>query len=232
MIKHAFMKLVSLILVFCALGGCELVKVNTTDTTASPTASPTASASEETLSDAQQMAQDYTGLDEDNVFYIGDHDSLTKMLAHGTGIVLLGFPECPWCQAYVPQLNDAVKSAGTQVMYYNIHVDKTEDTAFYQQVAETINAWDDSIIQYDNDGNMRIYMPLVLFVSNGELIGYDNETCMEDSDVISPEDYWTADKKAALSEKLTGLATQIADLQAANDSSGCDTGCAYTPAAQ
>ena len=151
-----------------------------------------------------KISEIYTALPEENTFEIIDQERLTALIEHGTAVVFLGFPECPWCQADVPSLDEVVKEAGTQVFYYNIYKDKTDDREYYDHVAELINARDDTILAYDNDGKLRIYMPLVLFVQQGEIIGYDNETCMLDSREIKPEEYWTEEKIGALKEKLAG----------------------------
>ena len=44
--------------------------------------------------------------------------SIVKILEHGTGVVYLGFPECPWCQAYVPMLNEVADIEGLEKIYY------------------------------------------------------------------------------------------------------------------
>lgn len=167
----------------------------------------------------------YTALPEENTFEIIDQERLTALIEHGTAVVFLGFPECPWCQAYVPFLDEVVRDAGTQVFYYNIYKDKTDDREYYDHVAELINARDDTILAYDNDGKLRIYMPLVLFVQHGEIIGYDNETCMLDSREIKPEEYWTEEKTDTLKEKLAGFAKVIAEARKENDSHGCNDDC-------
>ena len=167
----------------------------------------------------------YTALPEENTFEIIDQERLTALIEHGTAVVFLGFPECPWCQAYVPFLDEVVRDAGTQVFYYNIYTDKTENREFYDHIAELINERDDTVLAYDNDGKLRIYMPLVLFVQQGEIIGYDNETCMLDSREIKPEEYWTDEKIGALKEKLAGYTKVIAEARKENDSHGCNDDC-------
>ena len=174
------------------------------------------------------MHDAYSDVAEENVFYEGTEESLTALLEHGIGIIFLGFPECPWCQAYAPMLNETVSSAGTRVLYYNIYEDKVDNATFYDRIAAYINEHDSSILSYNSDGRLVIYMPLVLFVQNGEIIAYDHETCTEDSSVITPEEYWTDDKVEALKTKLLENASLIAAAQEENDSQGCSLECAET----
>ena len=50
--------------------------------------------------DNEKFSDEY-GITTDNVFVYRTQDEILKILQHGTGIVYLGFPECPWCKAYV-----------------------------------------------------------------------------------------------------------------------------------
>ena len=50
--------------------------------------------------DSKNFASEYTNVTEDNVFVYRNVDEIIKIMEHGTGVVYLGYPECPWCQAY------------------------------------------------------------------------------------------------------------------------------------
>ena len=178
--------------------------------------------------DAVNIAFYYHGLDKDNHFDVTEKETLENILTHGTAIVHLGFPECPWCQAYIPLLEDALAEQDARCSYYNIFMDKGGDREFYDKIADLLISQNDTgedIVQYDNDGLKVIYMPLVLFVEKGRITAFDNETCMESSDQISPEKYWTSARRAALKTKLAENIERVAALQAENASKGCDTGC-------
>ena len=64
---------------------------------------------DEVLSDASKFKEEYTEVDEDNVFVYRDIDEIINILEKGTGVVYLGFPECKWCQRYVKYLNEVAK---------------------------------------------------------------------------------------------------------------------------
>jgi len=171
--------------------------------------------------DHAAFAEEYTELSEDNVFYYGDQEQILAMLQHGTGVVYLGFDECPWCQRYVVYLNEVCEKAGLEVMYYDILEDRSDNTEFYQQVVEILG----DNLDFDSDGFPRIYAPDVSFVISGEIIGHDNETSMLSTDEISVEDYWTDEKISAIKEKLSAWAEKTASAKAAKDAEGCDEGC-------
>lgn len=170
------------------------------------------------------LMEDYTELEENLVFKVGDHDSVEKMLAHGTGVIYFSFPECPWCQKYTPLLQNIAEKADMEVLYYNIYVDKSEDKEWYDAIAGMIEEKNPEISRYDNDGNTLIFMPLVLFVNEGEIIGYDDETCDLNSDEVSPDTYWNEEKVGALEEKLLPLFEQVKQAQDEKNEQGCAIG--------
>ena len=168
---------------------------------------------------------DYEKVPEDNVFYTSDKDGVLKLLEHGTGVILLGFEECPWCQAYAPYLDEVSKEYDLKVLYYDVLEDRKENTEFYQTLVNIMNEQGDDITGYDNDGNARIYVPLVIYVIKGEIVGYDSETSQLSTDDISVEDYWTEDKVQALKDKLSAYSEKVKTAQDENNSQGCDLSC-------
>ena len=121
----------------------------------------------------------------------------------------------------MPMLETAAGIADIKVNYYNIYKDKTGNRKFYDKIAKKIADLDGDIINYDNDGKYRIMMPLVLAVNQGSLVGYDNETSSLNAKKISPDDYWTDEKKEALILKLSDSFSKVKSAQDSND-----TGCA------
>ena len=53
------------------------------------------------MSDAERFAKKYN-FTVNNVFVYRSLDEINKILENGTGVVYLGFPECPWCKGYIP----------------------------------------------------------------------------------------------------------------------------------
>lgn len=180
--------------------------------------------SAEPASSASPLMEDYTELDENLVFKGGDHDSVEKMLAHGTGVIYFSFPECPWCQKYTPLLQDIAVEADMEVLYYNIYTDKSEDREWYDDIAGMMEEKNPDMSRYDNDGNLLIFMPLVVFVNEGEIIGYDDETCDLNSDEVSPDTYWDEEKVSALEERLLPLFTEVKQAQDEKNEQGCAIG--------
>lgn len=158
--------------------------------------------------DAQKFAKEYTELNEDNYFVYRDSEQIIKILEHGTGVIYLGFPECPWCQAYVPTLNEVADIEGLEkIYYYNILEDRKNNTKTYKKIVEILNKY----LQYDDEGNKRIYVPAVVVISEGEVVGFDDETAYDTKGFSKPEDYWTKEEISELKIKLTDMINRVLD---------------------
>lgn len=156
-------------------------------------------------SDAVKFAEEYTEIDDDNVFVYSDVDEIIDILESGTGVIYLGFPECKWCQRYVTYLNEVAKSRGIdKIYYYNIRQDRNDNSENYLKIVELIKDY----LQLDDEGNPRIYVPAIIFMSDGKIIGFDDETSLDTKGLDSPDEYWTEeeinDLKAKLNEIIDG----------------------------
>lgn len=164
--------------------------------------------------DAKKFASEYTLVSDDNVFVYKTAKEIITILEDGTGVVFLGFPECKWCQAYAPILNDVAKDIGLeQIYYYNIKNDRTNNTSDYQKMITLLSNY----LQKDEEDNPRIYVPDVSFVKEGVMLGHDYETSLDTLDYATPSEYWTTERTDALKTKLRSL---IAEVMA---SEVCDT---------
>ncbi len=155
--------------------------------------------------DSKKFSKEYDI--EENVFVYRSKEEIIKILENGTGIVYLGFPECPWCKAYVKILNEVAKEEGVEkIYYYNILEDRKNNTSTYQKIVSILN----ENLLYDEEGNKKIYVPDVTFVLNGKIIGHDNETSVVKED-ITPNDYWTEEKIKTLKDKLRKYIALVTD---------------------
>lgn len=157
-------------------------------------------------SDAVKFAKEYTEVGEDNVFVYRDVEDVIKLLEHGTGVVYLGFPECPWCQAYAKYLNEVAKEVGVdKIYYYNILEDRSNNTENYQKIVSILKEH----LQYDEEGNSRVFVPNVSFHVNGEIVGNDCETSLDTHGFKEPSEYWTSEEIEELKNTLTGYMENV-----------------------
>lgn len=151
---------------------------------------------------AEKFAEEYTQVEKDNVFVYSDIEEIIDILENGIGVVYLGFPECKWCQAYVKFLNEVAKDRNIdKIYYYNIREDRTNNSENYQKIVKLLEGY----LQNDEDGNPRIYVPAIIFMSNGKIIGFDDETSLDTGGYSDPSDYWTEEEIADLKAKLNKI---------------------------
>lgn len=160
----------------------------------------------DTKTDAQKFVSEYTKVSIDNVFVYKNVDEIIKILEHGTGIVYLGFPECPWCQEYVYYLNEVAKENGVKKIYYfNILEDRKNNTENYLKIVDLLNNY----LQYDEEGNKKIYVPAVIAIKDGKILGFDDETAWDTKGYETPEEYWKNEDLEGLKNKFIKMFKDI-----------------------
>ena len=167
------------------------------------------------VTDASKFKEEYSRVSEDNVFVYRTDKEIIDILKHGTGIVYLGFPECPWCQAYVSYLDEVAKETKIEKIYYlNILEIRKNNTREYQEIVSLL----DNYLSYDEEGKKRIYVPAIVAVKEGEIIGFDDETSHDTKGYETPEEYWK-------NEDLAGLKKKIKEMFNKTNTNVCTTDC-------
>ena len=168
-------------------------------------------------------------ISEDNQIKYSSYEEIVEILTSGTGIIYLGFPECPWCRNAVPVLLDAVSETGIETIHYfnalsirdkkhldeagNIVVDD-EGTQEYKKLVEILYEY---LGEYEglNDSSIkRIYFPTVIFVKNGDIKGLHVSTV--DSQ-INPNESLTSEQYDELKEIYVKNCLKISDASCSND---------------
>jgi len=139
----------------------------------------------------------YVEIDSNNPIKYSNASEISKIVESGTGIIYLGYSKCPWCRNVVPVLLHAVEDAGIDNIYYidmyderdsykvdeenNLYLEK-EGSSDYKKLLEIFNEYLDDYYVKDNQGNeiftgeKRIYVPMVIFVREGDVIGIHIDT--------------------------------------------------------
>ena len=136
-------------------------------------------------------------LNPNNPIKYSDYEEILDVMENKTGIIYLGFPECPWCRTILPILFDVAKDNNINTIYYlNMKNERdsyvVEDGKLVYQLDENgkeikgtegyfklLKALDkhltDYTISFDGKtyetGEKRIYAPTVIFVRNGKILG-------------------------------------------------------------
>lgn len=155
--------------------------------------------------DAQKFALEY-GITTNNVFVYRGQQEIINILKNGTGIVYLGFPECPWCKEYVKYLNEVAKESNFNKIYYlNILNDRKNNTEEYQEIVSLL----DEYLHYSDEGTKRIYVPAVIVVQNGKILGFDDETSYDTKGYETPSEYWANEDLKGFKERLKKMIKEI-----------------------
>lgn len=175
-------------------------------------------------------------IDKKNAVKYADADKIIDVLDNGTGIIYLGYPECPWCRNAVPILLEAASELNVKDVYYmNLKDERDtievmeegtlkttkEGTEGYKKLLKRLDAVLDEYVLEDLNGNevktgeKRIYVPLVLFVREGKIVGFHADTV---SSQTNPYVALTTDQKNELLDIYIDLIHKVL-----NDV--CDSSC-------
>ena len=159
-----------------------------------------------TTEDSRLFAAEYSGVTKDNSFVIKTPTEIVKMLEGGTGLIYFGFPECPWCQKYVDYLDEVAREEKLDKIYYlNIREIRTNNTEEYQRMTELLKDY----IGKDEDGNPRIFVPTIVAVDGGKIIGHDSTSSTNTREDGAPDEWWTKSREDELKQKLRKIIKDV-----------------------
>ena len=132
---------------------------------------------------------------DNNIEYV-NATRVKQVLGSGTGVIYFGFPECPWCRNMIPTLVDVAKEYDMDILYLNnkserdtIKLDESgkivmekEGSKDYYEILELLG---EKASVYDglNDVTVkRLYFPTVVFVKDGEIVGFHEGTVESQED--------------------------------------------------
>lgn len=123
-----------------------------------------------------------------NPISYSSYEEIFDILDKGTGVIYLGFPECPWCRNLVPVLvNSALEAKVSPIYYLNISSDRNslsltkkgkiktvkEGTENYLKLVDILKDYLPVYNGLKDDSIKRIYLPTVIFVKDGKVLGLE-----------------------------------------------------------
>ncbi len=155
-------------------------------------------------SDSVKFKEEYKGVSKDNLFVYKTHNEINEMLEKGTGVIYLGFPSCPWCQAYVPYLDEVAKEVGiSEIAYFNILESRKNNTVAYRKTVELLKEF----LNTDDEGNSRVYVPEIIVVKDGKILSHNNETSTNQGN--DTKAYWTEEKQTSIKNTLKNMLSEL-----------------------
>lgn len=155
--------------------------------------------------DSLNFIKEYSNVSKDNKFIYADVNKILEIINGGTGIIFFGFPSCPWCQVYVPVLDEVIKEKNIdKVYYYNPKEIRQNETEEYKEIVKVLKAYLDK----DDENNERLYVPHVFAIKNGKVIGENNSMSTMSGNA---KEYFTEEKKSELKTILTNIVSDYSD---------------------
>ena len=141
------------------------------------------------LSDAESFTKEF-GITSDNRFKYKNAKETLELLNTGTGVIFFSFPDNEWSYNYAEMLNDVAKDNNEEfIYYYNFKNDRSNRNYYYTNIVKIL----ESYVPNTDTGDKNIYAPSVVFVKDGVIVGYDDETSIMKGDT-SVNNYWTNEK--------------------------------------
>lgn len=155
----------------------------------------------QTKKDNLKVSNEYALLDNDNIYTYKTADEIENILNKGNGVIFFCIKENEWCQYYARYLNNVSKANGiNEIEYIDIKQDRHYNTSGYRKIVESLKEY----LPINDEGNKSIITPTVVFVKNGKVTGFNNETAgiIEN---ITPSEYWTDEKISEFNMNITSF---------------------------
>lgn len=158
-------------------------------------------------------------LEDNNPFVYASVDDAIKALENGTGIIYFGYSSCPWCRNAVNVLQHVnineilyVDMSDQRDTYEVIDgvLTKTKDgTDGYYKLLELLDSvLEDYLVDGIPTGEKRMYVPLVVGVKEGEIVG-SHEATVDLNDGQTAYDALTDDQQEELKDVYDGIVSKV-----------------------
>lgn len=142
------------------------------------------------LTDQESFTKEF-GITSDNIYDYKTAKEILETMNTGTAVIFFAFPENEWSHNYAEILNEVAKYYSLkEIYYYNFKNDRSVNNSYYENIVSQL----DSYLPVLDNGTKDLYAPTVVFVKNGEILFYDDETSITHGD-ITVSDYWTKEKE-------------------------------------
>lgn len=135
------------------------------------------------------MHNDYPELGVENQIVQLSGSEVVEVFQSGSGVVFLGFKECPWCQELLPRIDKVAAEEGIEIYYFDVRAERQNNSGTYQELVDVL----DEYLPRDENGQPRIMVPDLTIVRDGEIVWrYETEEVSDTEN--TPATYWTAER--------------------------------------
>lgn len=153
-----------------------------------------------------------------------------SLLEDGTGILYLGFPECPWCRSMLPVLLQTLDNVNIDKLYYlniyeirsvlelneknKVEVVREGKDSYYKMLELMDDVLEPYYLTGKNDKKIdtkekRIYAPTVVAIKDGKIKGIHVSTVDSQKD---PYENLTKEQEEELSQIFVDLISEVYDV--------------------
>ena len=83
-----------------------------------------------------------------------------------TALIYFGFPDCPWCIEALPVMNEVAETHGKEIYYVQTR-DEEGNRLYDDEEKEIILNYVGEFEEKDDEGNLALFVPLVVSVKDG-----------------------------------------------------------------
>lgn len=150
-------------------------------------------------SDAARFKAAYSRVADDNRFVFASAGEVLEKFESGSGLIFLGFQQCPWCQQLAPIVDKAAKAEGLDKIYYlDIRHARETNDATYKKIVEKLKPH----LRTDENGQPRVYVPDVTALKDGRVVSHFLQETTVDGEKATADTYWTEERRARAVEQL------------------------------
>lgn len=151
------------------------------------------------IPDNVRFANEYKDISMNNIYVYKGKEEINNLLAKGSGIIFLGFPNNIWSHYYADYLNMVAMENGIEeIYYYNFYRDRSLNSDVYENIVKRLKNY----LILNDVGRADLSAPSIVMVKDGSVIYYNDEL-QEIRGEIKPEEYFTDYKKNYLKAEFT-----------------------------
>ena len=115
-------------------------------------------------------------LPSDNILKYTTIDEVLNILnTGGDEVIYFGYPTCIYCRNAIQVLIDTAKETSLDIIYY-LELEETNEK--YNELVEALS----DELTIEEDGKKKVYLPLVIFITDGKIISYNKGTLSSQED--------------------------------------------------
>lgn len=100
---------------------------------------------------------------------ISFEDAISYFAKKKSGILFFGFSSCPWCKEARPVLKKIAQKKGIDIQYVKTR-DEDKNRLYSDEQKNQIEPFIKDYMSNNDEGELTLYVPLVLVVKDGEVI--------------------------------------------------------------